>query len=218
MNILAPSMLSIDFNHMEENLKEVREAGATHIHVDIMDGTFVPNISFGPPVIKFVRKAVPDVTMDVHLMVQEPIRLMQRWAKLGADMITFHAEAAVDLQGMIDAIHAEGMKAGIALKPATPVSSIEEVIKSLDMILIMSVEPGFGGQKFMPVALDKIRETRALLDEYGLKTDIEVDGGVTLENVDEILDAGANVIVAGSAVFDNSPGENVVKFLKHLKR
>ena len=218
MNILAPSMLSIDFNHMEENLKAVRDAGATHIHVDIMDGTFVPNISFGPPVIKFVRKAVPDVTMDVHLMVQEPIRLMQRWAKLGADMITFHAEAAVDLQGMIDAIHAEGMKAGIALKPATPVSSIEEVIKSLDMILIMSVEPGFGGQKFMPVALDKIRETRALLDEYGLKTDIEVDGGVTLENVDEILDAGANVIVAGSAVFDNSPGENVVKFLKHLKR
>ncbi|MBQ8951877.1 MAG: ribulose-phosphate 3-epimerase [Eubacterium sp.] len=216
MNILAPSMLSIDFNHMEDNLREVYEAGATHLHVDIMDGTFVPNISFGPPVIKFVRRAVPDVKMDVHLMVQEPIRLIQRWAKLGADIITFHAEAAVDLQGMIDAIHAEGMKAGIALKPATPVSSIEEVVKDLDMILIMSVEPGFGGQKFMPVALDKIRETRALLDEYGLKTDIEVDGGITLQNVDEVLGAGANVIVAGSAIFNENPGENVRKFKKHL--
>ena len=218
MNTLAPSMLSIDFNHMEENLKAVRDAGATHIHVDIMDGTFVPNISFGPPVIKFVKKAVPDMLMDVHLMVQEPIRLMQRWAKLEADMITFHAEAAVDLKGMIDAIHAEGMKAGVALKPATPVSSIEDVIKDLDMILIMSVEPGFGGQKFMPVALDKIRETRALLDEYGLKTDIEVDGGITLENIDEVLEAGTNVIVAGSAIFDNNPGDNVREFLKHLKR
>lgn len=216
MNILAPSMLSIDFNHMEDNLRKVYEAGATHLHVDIMDGTFVPNISFGPPVIKFVRRAVPDVKMDVHLMVQEPIRLIQRWAKLGADIITFHAEAAVDLQGMIDAIHAEGMKAGIALKPATPVSSIEEVVKDLDMILIMSVEPGFGGQKFMPVALDKIRETRALLDEYGLKTDIEVDGGITLQNVDEVLGAGANVIVAGSAIFNENPGENVRKFKKHL--
>ena len=218
MNTLAPSMLSIDFNHMEENLKEVYEAGVSLIHVDIMDGTFVPNISFGPPVIKFVKRALPDARMDVHLMVQEPIRLMQRWAKLGADMITFHAEAAVDLKGMIDAIHAEGMKAGVALKPATPVSSIEDVIKDLDMILIMSVEPGFGGQKFMPVALDKIRETRALLDEYGLKTDIEVDGGITLENIDEVLEAGANVIVAGSAIFDNNPGDNVREFLKHLKR
>lgn len=217
MNILAPSMLSLDFRHMEENLLAAYNAGARQIHVDVMDGNFVPNISFGPPVIKYVRKVLPDVTMDMHLMVTEPGRYMDKWKACGADIVTFHIEAVMDPVQMVRSIHENGMRAGVAIKPATPVSAIEEIITEVDMILIMSVEPGFGGQSFMPVALDKIRETVLLLEEYGLKTDIEVDGGINLKNVDEILEAGANVIVTGSAIFDSDITSNVLNFRKHLE-
>ena len=217
MNILAPSMLSLDFRHMEEDLLAAYNAGARQIHVDVMDGNFVPNISFGPPVIKYVRKVLPDVTMDMHLMVTDPGRYMDKWKACGADIVTFHIEAVMDPVQMVRSIHENGMRAGVAIKPATPVSAIEEIITEVDMILIMSVEPGFGGQSFMPVALDKIRETVLLLEEYGLKTDIEVDGGINLKNVDEILEAGANVIVTGSAIFDSDITSNVLNFRKHLE-
>ena len=211
MNILAPSILSLDFRHMEEDLITAYEAGAGYIHVDVMDGNFVPNISFGPPVIKYVRKVLPDAIIDMHLMVTEPGRFIDKWKACGANIVTFHIEAVMDPVQMVRSIHENGMRAGVAIKPATPVSAIEEIINEVDMILIMSVEPGFGGQSFMPVALDKIRETVLLLEEYGLKTDIEVDGGINLKNVDEILEAGANVIVSGSAIFESD------SFRKHLE-
>jgi Pentose-5-phosphate-3-epimerase len=154
----------------------------------------------------------------MHLMLSVPGRYMDKWKKCGADIVTFHIEAVMDPAQLIRDIHSNGMKAGVAVKPATPVSAIEDIIKDVDMILIMSVEPGFGGQSFMPVALDKIRETRLLLEEYGLKTDIEVDGGINLKNVDEILEAGANVIVTGSAIFNEDIEYNVVEFKKHLDK
>ncbi len=218
MNILAPSMLSLDFRNMVEDLVKVYESGAKYIHVDVMDGNFVPNLSFGPPVIKYVKEIIPDAVLDMHLMVTEPMRFIEKWVRCGADIITFHIEAVMDPVETVRIIHDTGRKAGVAIKPETPVSSIEDIIADVDMILIMSVEPGFGGQHFMPVALDKIRETVALLDEYGLKKDIEVDGGITLKNVDEILDAGANVIVSGTSVFEGNIVYNVSEFLKHLER
>ncbi len=217
MNILAPSILSLDFRHMEEDLITAYEAGAGYIHVDVMDGNFVPNISFGPPVIKYVRKVLPDAIIDMHLMVTEPGRFIDKWKACGANIVTFHIEAVMDPIQMVRSIHENGMRAGVAIKPATPVSAIEEIINEVDMILIMSVEPGFGGQSFMPVALDKIRETVLLLEEYGLKTDIEVDGGINLKNVDEILEAGANVIVSGSAIFESDITANILNFRKHLE-
>ena len=218
MNILAPSMLSLDFRNMVEDLVKVYESGAKYIHVDVMDGNFVPNLSFGPPVIKYVKEIIPDAVLDMHLMVTEPMRFIEKWVRCGADIITFHIEAVMDPVETVRIIHDTGRKAGAAIKPETPVSSIEDIIADVDMILIMSVEPGFGAQHFMPVALDKIRETVALLDEYGLKKDIEVDGGITLKNVDEILDAGANVIVSGTSVFEGNIVYNVSEFLKHLER
>ena len=217
MNILAPSILSLDFRHMEEDLITAYEAGAGYIHVDVMDGNFVPNISFGPPVIKYVRKVLPDAIIDMHLMVTEPGRFIDKWKACGANIVTFHIEAVMDPVQMVRSIHENGMRAGVAIKPATPVSAIEEIINEVDMILIMSIEPGFGGQSFMPVALDKIRETVLLLEEYGLKTDIEVDGGINLKNVDEILEAGANVIVSGSAIFESDITANILSFRKHLE-
>mgnify|MGYP000008659773 CR=1 FL=1 len=215
-NILAPSILSADFKILGEQLKLTEEAGAEYIHFDVMDGMFVPSISFGMPVLASIKGATTQ-TLDVHLMVTEPIRYVEEFVKAGADIVTVHYEACEDLQATIDKIHAAGAKVGISIKPKTPVDVLLPYLDQAEMFLIMSVEPGFGGQAFIPESLDKIREVRAMLNEKNLETDIQADGGIYVENVREVLDAGANVIVAGSAVFRGDAGENTAKFMEILK-
>lgn len=216
MNILSPSVLSIDFNHMGEELAIAEDAGAEYIHVDVMDGMFVPNISFGPPVIKYIRSAV-NCVLDVHLMIEEPSRYISVFQECGADILTVHAESCKHLHSTIMAIKNAGMKAGVALNPATPASVLECVINDVDMVLVMSVNPGFGGQKFIPSALEKIRNVKALAEANNAAPDIEVDGGITTENVGQVLKAGANIIVAGSAVFNGNIKENIAAFQRILK-
>ena len=200
MNILSPSILSADFRHLEQDILEAIDAGAEYLHVDVMDGMFVPSISFGMPVIKSIRP-VTDKTFDVHLMVEEPGRYIDDFADCGADLITVHAEACKHLDRTIQQIRARGLKAGVALNPATPLCVLDHVITKVDMILIMTVNPGFGGQKYIPEMTEKISALRKMLTERGLQTDIEVDGGISEDTIRTVLGAGANVIVAGSAVF-----------------
>ena len=212
MNYLSPSMLSIDFGNIEENIKRVVSAGTDYIHVDVMDGMFVPNISFGPPVIDYVKKAAGDTPLDVHLMIEKPERYVDVFKKSGADMLTIHYESTDDIVAVVKQIKEAGMEVGVALKPATPVEVLADVIDELDMVLIMSVEPGFGGQSFMDIAYEKLAETKKLVEERKLNCKIEVDGGITLGNLKKVLDAGANVIVAGSAIFKNDIEKNIADF------
>lgn len=214
--VLSPSLLAADFKVLGQEMKKTEENGAAYIHFDVMDGMFVPSISFGMPVLASIHDATEQF-MDAHLMVQEPIRYVEAFQKAGADYVTVHLEACEDVKTTLDKIHACGMKAGLAVNPETDVKELVPYLEDVEMILIMSVHPGFGGQKFIPESLDKIREVRAMLNEKNLETDIQVDGGIYVENVREVLDAGANVIVAGSAVFRGDAGENTAKFMEILK-
>lgn len=214
--VLSPSILAADFKVLGQEMKKTEENGAAYIHFDVMDGMFVPSISFGMPVLASIHDATEQF-MDAHLMVQEPILYVEAFQKAGADYVTVHLEACEDVKTTLDKIHACGMKAGLAVNPETDVKELVPYLEDVEMILIMSVHPGFGGQKFIPESLDKIREVRAMLNEKNLETDIQVDGGIYVENVREVLDAGANVIVAGSAVFRGDAGENTAKFMEILK-
>lgn len=210
MLILSPSILAADFSVLGKQIKEVEMAGAQYLHIDVMDGSFVPSISFGMPVISSIRK-ISNIIFDVHLMIEKPERYIEEFARIGADIITFHLEATEKPAEVIDLIHSFGKKAGMSIKPATPVEAIVPYMEQLDMLLVMTVEPGFGGQSYIPESTERIRQARKLFEERGLKTDIQVDGGITADNVHVVLEAGANVVVAGSAVFRNDISGNVQK-------
>ncbi len=216
-NILAPSMLAADFKILGEQLRRTEEAGAKYIHFDVMDGDFVPSISFGMPVLSSVKDATGQL-LDVHLMIKEPIRYIKEFAACGADIITVHLEACTDLKKTIDEIHNCNVKAGISVKPATSAEELIPYLDQADMFLVMSVEPGFGGQKFMPESLEKIRKIREMLEERNIERDIEVDGGIYQSNVAQVLEAGANVIVSGSGVYGGDIRKNVEGFMEILKK
>lgn len=212
MNILSPSILAADFYILGQQIKEVEEAGAGYLHVDVMDGMFVPSISFGMPVLASIRKSTK-LFLDVHLMIEKPERYIEEFARCGADLINFHIEATEDVEGVIQKIRSLGKKVGITIKPATPAEAIEPYLKLVDMVLVMTVEPGFGGQKYIPESTERIRQARQMATELGTELDIQVDGGITHDNVKVVLDAGANVIVAGSAVFKGNITDNIHKLM-----
>ena len=211
--ILSPSILAADFSILGKQIEEADKAGAQYLHIDVMDGYFVPSISMGMPVIKTIRK-VSDIVFDVHLMVIDPIRYIDEFAECGADIITVHYEACKDVVATIDAIHKAGCKAGLSIKPDTDVEVLFPLLSKVDMVLVMTVEPGFGGQKFLDFTYDKIKAVRREINRLGVSVDVEIDGGVTRENIKIILEAGANVIVAGSAVFKGDITGNIKYFLE----
>lgn len=212
MMILSPSILAADFARLGDDIEALGSVpGADYIHFDVMDGMFVPNISFGIPVLKSLRK-ITDKVLDVHLMIEAPERYIDNFVHAGADIITFHIEACKHPKEVIEAIHLRGRKAGIAIKPGTPVDELRPFFGMADMFLVMTVEPGFGGQRYMDICTDKIILLRKMLNKEGLDTDIQVDGGITKDNIDTVLNAGANVIVMGSSIFKGSIPENISYF------
>ena len=209
---IAPSILSADFTKLGEEISAIEAGGASVLHFDVMDGQFVPNITVGLPVLKSVRK-VTNLTIDAHLMIEEPNRYAVKFVEAGADMVSVHVEADVHLQRTLTAIREAGGKAGVAINPATPLVALEEALPYADFILLMSVNPGFGGQKFIPTSLDKLRRLRRMIDERGLSARIEIDGGIDAGNINKIVEAGAEIIVAGSAVFGGGKPTEAVKEL-----
>ncbi|CEP38886.1 ribulose-phosphate 3-epimerase [Paraclostridium sordellii] len=207
---MAPSILSADFARLLEDVKKVENAGCEYLHIDVMDGHFVPNITLGPAIVKFLRNDV-NMVFDAHLMIENPDNYIKDFADAGCDIIVVHEEACTHLHRTIQNIKSHNVKAGVALNPATPIENIKYVLKDVDMVLIMTVNPGFGGQSFIDGMIDKIKELKLLIDEQGLEVDIQVDGGIKPSNVDKVVKAGANVIVAGSAIFNSDDIDATVK-------
>lgn len=213
---LAPSILAADFSRLGEQIKAVENAGADYLHIDVMDGMFVPSISFGLPVIETIRKS-SGLIFDVHLMIEEPGRYVKQFAAAGADILNVHVEACTHLQRTISEIKELGLKAGVTLNPGTPLTTLEYVLNDVDLVLIMSVNPGFGGQKFIPFTLQKLNDLREMRLRKNATAEIEVDGGVTLSNAKEIMEAGAEVLVSGSSVFGGDIEANVKAFRELMK-
>lgn len=215
---LSPSILSADFSKLAQEVQATQRGGADYVHIDVMDGNFVPNITFGIPVIKSLRPHV-NLAFDVHLMIDEPARFISDFRNAGADIINVHAEACKHLHAAVQKIKQSGAKAAVTLNPATPLNVLDYVLEEVDMVLIMSVNPGFGGQKFIPSAYNKIEKLADTIQKKNLKTDIEVDGGVSLENLERVINAGANVIVAGSAIYQkDKTEENTRRFVEICKK
>ncbi len=214
MNKLSPSILSADFSQLKEDIKKIEIGGADYVHIDVMDGGFVPNITLGPPVIKSIRK-ITNMVFDVHLMINNPDFFIEDFYNSGADIITVHQEACIHLHRTIQKIKSFGIKTGVALNPATPVSMIKDIIEDVDMVLLMSVNPGFGGQSLIYNVKEKFLDLKELMYKKNIVKDIQIDGGVTLDNLKEVLDWGANVIVAGSAIYNT---EDVVKRTNEFKK
>ena len=212
---LSPSILSADFARLGEEIKAVEQTGVNYLHIDVMDGMFVPSISFGFPIIKSIRK-MSNMVFDVHLMVEQPERYIEETAASGADISTIHAEACKHPDRAIEQIHQLGKKAGIALNPSTSLHELDYLLEKVDMVLLMTVNPGFGNQKYIPYCTGKVKELRTMIEERGLQTDIEVDGGINAATIDAVLEAGANILVAGSAVFGKETAKNAEKYRKLL--
>jgi len=217
MPIIAPSVLSANFLNLERDIEMINNSEADWFHLDVMDGRFVPNISFGLPVISAMKKSAKK-TFDVHLMIVEPEKYFEEFAKAGADILSVHYEASTHLHRSLQAIKALGMKAGVAINPHTPVHLLTDVIGDIDLVCMMSVNPGFGGQKFIPKTLDKIRALKTIINDAKASTLIEIDGGVTLDNAAEIVEAGADVLVAGNTVFSSSDPAATIKKLKQAAK
>jgi len=213
---LAPSILAADFNILGEQISSLEQSGATYLHIDVMDGVFVPSISFGMPLITSIRKK-SKLIFDVHLMIEEPIRYLEDFKEAGADIVTVHAEACKHLHRTVTRIKELGMKAGVSINPATGLNQLEYILDDVDMILIMTVNPGYGGQAFIPSSLGKIKQLKEMIQKTGKEIDIEVDGGITVQNVGEVIGAGANVIVAGTSVFRGNITDNIAGFMKKFK-
>ncbi|GFR35070.1 ribulose-phosphate 3-epimerase [Thermobrachium celere] len=211
---IAPSILSADFSKLHEEIKKVEEAGADYLHIDVMDGHFVPNITIGAPVVKAIRKH-SNLTFDVHLMIENPDFYIGDFAEAGADIITVHAEACRHLNRTIQNIKSYGKKVGVALNPATPLNVLDYSLEYIDMVLIMTVNPGFGGQKFIPNMIEKIKNLKTMICSRGLNIDIEVDGGIKLDNYKQVVEAGANILVAGSAIFES---DDIKKTTQEFKK
>ncbi len=211
--LIAPSILSADFSRLKQELASVEAAGADYIHIDVMDGHFVPNITIGPFIVEAIKRSTK-VPLDVHLMIERPEDYIKSFRSAGADIITIHAEATVHLHRLVQSIKEEGARAGVSINPGTPVEAIEEVLDCVDLVLVMSVNPGFGGQQFIPHSIGKIKKLRKMLDERGLKTILEVDGGVKVSNIKKVSMAGADMFVAGSAVFGSTNYKKTIEAMR----